>query len=558
MGVILKYQVNFPENSLKVSNDATAGDYILDADITVDMQRGASGSGFEIKLLDLPEKEAKKLYKQLQGGKLGSVVVKLGYMDGKFDVVMGGLFGKVVAASEGDKLVTTISGLETGTHALRHSRFQKSLSGATNPSEAISQLLKDAKFEAGDIDRKPLFTPAEIGKKAKDVTLRGETLIEILDDLAERADAELLVCDKKVRVGKPISDDDYAPDPFSTDVNLAVFTPFVKDIPEEKGRNRLQPLPAHEAQGYRFLIAGDPKLRPAQKVFAQVDGYDKKAGVEYRVHSLVHHFSTNEGYICEGVALKVCTNGNCRRQQDAAGMPSAEAIVQSLSQRIKDEQSKRPYLEVGKIKEYKTGTVSETPHRGSVFYGQRFERTEPQPSLRAEVESQEKQLLTNTPLASPFAWHKCGLVVPVYPGMKALVGHNLGLANDGVIAGFLWSEKPAITAPENKPGDWWLCLPIDFDPSNPPTDQTKAVNDITTNTGTRVIELKGLKITVGTGKLATVGKRPIEGADDEFLIEHASGTRLRIASDGALTIDASKASLTIRGDVVIEGTLEIK
>jgi hypothetical protein len=63
---------------------------------------------------------------------------------------------------------------------------------------------------------------------------------------------------------------------------------------------------------------------------------------------------------------------------------------------------------------------------------------------------------------------------------------------------------------------------------------------------------------VGAAKLATVGKRPNEGPDDDFLIEHASGTSVHIDSSGVLTIDASKTSLIIKGDVVIEGSLEIK
>jgi hypothetical protein len=133
--------------------------------------------------------------------------------------------------------------------------------------------------------------------------------------------------------------------------------------------------------------------------------------------------------------------------------------------------------------------------------------------------------------------------------MKAVMIHNRAIASDGIVAGYVWSKQPDFAPPLNHAGDWWLCLPIDFDATQPPTDQTKAANDLTGNTGKRVIEVKGLKITVGVGKLASVGDRPTEGADDEFLIEHASGTSLHIDSKGALTI---------KGDVVIEGSLEIK
>jgi len=67
--------------------------------------------------------------------------------------------------------------------------------------------------------------------------------------------------------------------------------------------------------------------------------------------------------------------------------------------------------------------------------------------------------------------------VPVYPGMKAVLNHNLGMKDDAMVMGFLWSEQPDIKPPGNNEGDWWLCLPIDFNGSSPPEDSTKAVND---------------------------------------------------------------------------------
>jgi hypothetical protein len=140
--------------------------------------------------------------------------------------------------------------------------------------------------------------------------------------------------------------------------------------------------------------------------------------------------------------------------------------------------------------------------------------------------------------------------------MRALLSHNLSMLDDALVSGFIWSEQPANEPPKGKEGDWWLCLPIDFDTKNPPADDAKAVNDLTANNGKRVIEVKGLKITVGADKLPNVGARPTEGADDEFLIEHKSGARIRIADDGALSIEAS--AISIKGDVTIEGNVEVK
>src|SRR5262249_27478256 len=165
------------------------------------------------------------------------------------------------------------------------------------------------------------------------------------------------------------------------------------------------------------------------------------------------------------------------------------------------------------------------------------------------------QLFLNKPIVSPFAWNKCGLVVPVYPGMKALLSHNVGLGDDALLTGFLWSETPSIEPPQNKAGDWWLCLPIDFNPAHaPPDDNTNAVNDLTANNGKRVVEVKGLKITVRSDKLSKVGQRPTEGADDEFVIEHRKAL-IKIAADGAIEILADaqngkgKIAIASSGDI---------
>jgi hypothetical protein len=72
-----------------------------------------------------------------------------------------------------------------------------------------------------------------------------------------------------------------------------------------------------------------------------------------------------------------------------------------------------------------------------------------------------------------------------------------------------------------------------------------------------VIELKGLKITIGTAKLGNVGVRPTEGADDEFLIEHKKA-RVHIAADGSIEIladsEGGKGKITIASTGDIEMT----
>ena len=133
-------------------------------------------------------------------------------------------------------------------------------------------------------------------------------------------------------------------------------------------------------------------------------------------------------------------------------------------------------------------------------------------------------------------------MTPIYPGMKAVVLHNRAQASDALVAGYIWSAQPNAPPPQNKIGDWWLALPIDFNSSQPPDNSTKGVNDITANNGCRVIELKGFKITVGTGALQSVGTRPSaedSGIPETCTIAHASGAVITIKS-GEIDIDTGK------------------
>src|SRR5207302_1728691 len=102
-------------------------------------------------------------------------------------------------------------------------------------------------------------------------------------------------------------------------------------------------------------------------------------------------------------------------------------------------------------------------HLVTLNYGQSEGSDAVVPSVEAPVDTDTQ--LHDKPIASPFAWHKCGLVVPVYPTMRALLAHNKGQANDAAVAGFLWAEKPRQDRPKNKAGDYWLCLPTEIDPA---------------------------------------------------------------------------------------------
>jgi hypothetical protein len=538
MGVVLKYLLDFVDTGLKVSNDLFEATILLDAEVKIDMRRGSAGTTFELKLFDLPQSEVTKIEERLKTRQPFQIKVKLGYMDTFFDSefqqVVDGFFKSIERKIDSNREVTTITGREKVTHLLTEAKIDFSIDENATAQTAVNAVLQNASVSSDAV----VHLEGTVGHRR----LTG-TAIEVLDAIAYDAGAELLVSDGKVTLGRPIADDGYQRSPFSVETNLAEFRPFTKSLPADNDTTLPAATPAADAVGFRFIITGDPKLRPAHPIFVDVDAEGYKT-TQFRVHTLVHSMSLEGGYVCEGVALKPCETDACRRAQDAIGQPTPQVVADAISRRIKTDAATRPPLEVASVKEHFPGTFTQTPHRATLYFGQKFLRTETQPSINVAVQQDEEKLYRTKPIISPFAWYKCGLVVPVYKGMKAVLGHNLNLKDDAMVAGFTWSQTPSFPPPASRTGDWWLCLPVDLSGDNPPTDQTKAANDLTANSGHRTIEVKGLRIVVGESKLGNVGIRPTEANDDELLIDHKSA-QIKIGSDGTIEISAGGPTLKI-------------
>jgi hypothetical protein len=533
---------------LTVSNDVLAGDFCIDADISVKMHRWAAGSEFEIKLYDLPEAKVSAIEETLKSITTPRVTISLGYFDTQVQAVLEGVYDEVNRDVANDKLLTTIKGREKASFACATS-YTGTLEGKKSYKAVVSGLLSQAPLPKDCISAEPQVNDNLPSDLLNNFTFSGKVLFSI-DDLAKRANAEFFIVDGKVFFGAPVLNDlvdvaqlDYA-------VNLAKFDPITQKM--LSADNGASPDSKDEIQvkGFKFTVVGDPKMRPGQKIV--VNNIKKYKSPEFRIRHVEHSFSSSAGYTCVGAATEQLKDGAMARSIDSKIDHTSASAATRVTDRIRSQPAENPVIEVAGIK------GAGDAYQASLYYGQRVPGNETQPSINVAINQQNDHLYKDKPIASSFAWRKCGLVTPVYAGMKALVVHNRAIASDGIVAGYIWSKQPDFAPPASHAGDWWLCLPIDFDATQAPNDQTKAVNDLTGNTGKRVIEVKGLRITVGAGKLASIGSRPTEGADDDFLIEHVSGTSVHIDSNGALTVDASKASLTIKGDVVIEGSLEIK
>jgi len=215
--------------------------------------------------------------------------------------------------------------------------------------------------------------------------------------------------------------------------------------------------------------------------------------------------------------------------------------VRDVVERVHDD---RPGVAVGEVVEYAAG--ADGKHLATLHYAQRPDPAVVSPSVASPVDSTVD--LHDKPIASPFAFDRTGLIVPVYPKMRALLAHNRGLVNDAVLAGFVWPENPRLRRPPNQPGDYWLALPTGLDPDGLP--EGKGVNDLTDASGHRVIQASGLHILVGPDALPDVGTRPEPPADASITIEHQSGTTITVDPDGRITISTDNQAITLTNGAV--------
>lgn len=572
MGLITKYELAFPDLGLALSNHLSIiprlglTDLVVDADVVVTMTTGAAGASFEVKLHDLPQEQLTKLEAKRDSDQAVAVEIQLGFLDGGVEPVMNGLVKDVSAKVDGGKLVTTLKGQEAATFAAHDRRVDHTLAEPSTIRQAIEAAL------GTPVEDGPVTADSGLGviggpelqhlpdEAVPNRTLRGR-LVRVLDGLAREVGATILLVDGKLWVGRPVEHDGTPQSPeLEADENLVRLEPFTKSIPGEFSTYRLKRLKPNSVHGFKFLVLGDPKLRPGQLLKPDVEDYKEElSSGAFRVSAVKHQFTLAGGYVCEGVALKTCPPGDeaCRRQLGSGEAPSADAVAAHISSEIESFPRRRPFVEMGAVKEYRAGSAGgEASHRADLYYNQRIPPEETQPSVRVAVERNEEKVFPSKPFVSPFAWKKCGLVTPVYPGMKAVLQHNQGLADDALVGGFLWSQEPELEPPRNEPGDWWLCLPVDPPADEAPPDDTKAVNDLTAKSGLRTIEAKGLKIAVGGDTLRDIGERPEPGNADELLITHTSGAEIKIDSDGKVTINAP-GGLEITGDVTVSGTLDI-
>jgi hypothetical protein len=505
-----------------------------EADVKVIMRYGLFGNMFEVTIAGL----SGLLYDAIKPQKTG-IKIHLGYYGGDDAQVLEGIINEKSAAAGDCFYETKLKGVETAFYRLQQACVTRNFEANTDLRQILEHIgeVADVNLDAvGIIPDSNTTIPRQWSfdqKTGLDALRRVETRLRRIEDYG------LSLRDSQIRyahkVGRLNNMGQVIADAYSYDNFLVKTNPVHR---RRSGQRRRCGENEHEDNevliGYDFEMLGDPRLKPGDTVTFIINENNTPQTKVLTIESITHESSRENGYRSKGRVLHA---DRFLQRVFEAMAPGAEQVGDEVNNLLARNQERFPAVNVGDITDY---TPQE--HLVNATLGLEFEPTMTSPSIQVRHEA-EGFALQRRPLASPFAWNLCGLVVPVYVGMRAVAVHNRYLREDALLNGFIWTEEMA--PPPNEAGDYWLCLPLDVPEDRPPNDSDKAANDLTTGDGKRVIQLKGLRITIGDGLLENLGDRPGNvGTDNELQIEHSSGAKITM-KDSEIKLEASGRTLTI-------------
>ncbi|MGW6058050.1 hypothetical protein [Streptomyces sp. NPDC055189] len=539
MGFVIWYQVAFldAENappSLRVSNDMVSGEFAVDADITVESWIGAHAERFEIVIHDLPLHHSEQLALRHRQSDASSgpllADIRLGYLDRPETHTASVLLGAVTSVrahvSSDGVLLTEVRGQGLAGHRLLGTTFEFGRSGETALADLAQSIGARAKVTVVD---------GGLTGTRPDPAVRTGTALAALGELADAAGVLLALRDGRALLGNAASVG--APALFTPETNI-VRQSRRDDEPTDQSAPEPDPRRRHD-----LVVLGDPTLRVGGTVLINPAPASQPPGALH-LEYVRHTFLKSAGYTCDISAVSAHPGVSYRRT-------GATGVADRMRGMVRSALTDRPAIDVGDVVSALPGSA-DPAHRATLSYGQ-----EPPSGASAPVVDDplraDAPCLYDRPVAAPFAWDRCGLVVPVYPGMRAVLAHNRGAVDDPVVSGFVWSGAADHQPPEAEEGDYWLCLPTEIKDERP---AGKGVNDLTDRTGRRAVQARGLSITVADQQLPDVGTRPPVPDDLTFEIRHEKGTKITVAPDGAVSISTSgkdivlgngQASITISG-----------
>jgi hypothetical protein len=472
----------------------------FEADVSVTMDATEAGNTFTICVYGMGD----DIYSLLTVQKT-IVHITLGYDDGDTAEVMTGLLTEKSLEAGDQWYEATLKG-----HDFAFDQLQRPATlVADNFQGTIGEIASSICQKIGIDTHIPDKGPA-----LKTRTFNDATPLAALNALAGIAGFNLQVKDGKLWMGTPDA------------LGVTQTTAIDDGATSKPVSTRGATASASAMDGQDFAIAGMPALRPSDIVTLGTK--------QLRIQSITHKLTREGGYVCTGRALSPTATADDAQK---AGKPSAANVARQLGLNLAQRDRNRPAVDVGDVASYTAGHHTATFSLG-------YDTTPEMVSPTIDGTPRDKPTaLNDKPIASPFAFDNCGLVVPVYPGMRALMAHGWNEPEDAVASGFVWTSK--MTPPQNVTGDWWLCLPTELGGDGKPTGA--ATNDLITQDGQRVIELKGLTISIGAGLLSKVGERPSPGSDESLTIQSDDNKTKVTLKRGEVTVTDGTATLTVGG-----------
>jgi hypothetical protein len=349
---------------------------------------------------------------------------------------------------------------------------------------------------------------------------------------------------------------------------------------------------------FKLTLKGRPDLKPGDVVEFDAPSEDTKKtqagvlggisgplipdlgqfsnGILLYVDSVQHRLGRTTGFVTTLTGIEV-TKG----QEWDPPPPTPEAQVQcpgaspeldaakAIRGKVRGELQGRAGTEIGEVRAVTvTGSAEPPGQTETVWRGLVPGDGHGYVARRGEIKRPSLSPVTATPYLTPFAFGKCGLVLPRYPGTRVAIIHRDGKCDDPIDVGALW---PSGKGPDQAAaGDWWLILPSEVTANErtslpdttttPPADYTgKVTHDLIDADGNRVIELGELTVRIGRGALQGPGVRPARASDqDSITIEHADGgSKLVLKADGSIQIkgtnielDAGSGQITLKASAV--------
>jgi hypothetical protein len=241
------------------------------------------------------------------------------------------------------------------------------------------------------------------------------------------------------------------------------------------------------------------------------------------------------------------------------GAEAAAAIKEHLSFWSSNQHT----VDIGQVRQFTAKKVNDqSPSQTEkVWEGLQPLDRNPNGTRRLPVDK-KNAVRADLPYSTSFAWGKCGLVLPRYPGMRVVLVHRRGMEHEPIEIGALWDSGQG---PDSEPGDYWLSLPMGVSQEKrakaDDDDQTAAHNGAVTNDlidadGNRVIEVGSLSLKVPK-KAGKAGTRPKPLRDRSITIEHEGGAKIVMKQDGSIlikgtgiTLDAGSGTIVLKGGTV--------